>query len=114
MNWNVGEQHGLISVGSHSLCLYSYGPDRKNDEPVALIMPGLGGTVREWAAGRRMISSFIRTYLYDRSGYGDSEPSSESPSSANIVTDLDALLRNANIKPPYILVGHSWGGILTR
>jgi len=110
----VGEQRGLVSVGSHSLCLYTYGPDRKDGEPAALIIPGLGGTAREWAAGRRMMSSFIRTYLYDRSGYGDSEPSPERPTSTNIAAEMDLLLRNANIKPPFILIGHSWGGILAR
>ncbi|KAK2624986.1 hypothetical protein QTJ16_005355 [Diplocarpon rosae] len=110
----TGEKSGLVSIGSHSLWLTVAGPDREPGEPVVLIIQGLASCAASWAAVIRLLSVFIRVYAYDRSGLGKSEPSSLPPTSTNIVAELGVLLEAAHISPPYIIVGHSWGGILSR
>jgi pimeloyl-ACP methyl ester carboxylesterase len=60
------------------------------------------------------IESEISVLLYERSGYGCSEESPNEPDSLTIVDELSRLLVAADLKPPYLVVGHSWGGILAR
>ncbi|KAI6709901.1 hypothetical protein PZA11_003913 [Diplocarpon coronariae] len=110
----AGEQSGLVSIGSHSLWLTVAGPDREPGQPVVLIIQGLASCAASWAAVIRLLGAFIRVYAYDRSGLGKSEPSSLAPTSANIVVELRMLLEAAHIDPPYVIIGHSWGGVLSR
>ena len=60
-----------------------------------------------------MISSFARVLDYERAGYGLSEGSPDPPNAVNIARELGALLHATGIEPPYVTVGHSWGGVLT-
>jgi pimeloyl-ACP methyl ester carboxylesterase len=112
--WVSGDRSGPVLIGSHNLFLFVSGPDRKAGEPVAIIIQGLATSIKAFAAVRRHLSPFIRTYAYDRSGYGQSDASAAEPTSLAIAGELDLLLKIANIPPPYILVAHSWGGILGR
>jgi pimeloyl-ACP methyl ester carboxylesterase len=112
--WASGARSGPVSIGSHSLFLHVSGPDRKASEPVAIIIQGLATSIKAFAAVRRLLSPFIRTYAYERSGFGQSDTSTAKPTSITIAAELDLLLKSANIHPPYILVAHSWGGILAR
>jgi pimeloyl-ACP methyl ester carboxylesterase len=60
------------------------------------------------------LAKLTRVCIYDRSGYGWSEGSGESRTSQQIVTELHELLRVAEIPPPYILVGDSFGSYNLR
>ena len=51
---------------------------------------------------------------YDRRGIGQSAPDSEKQTLRRAAQSLHALLQKINVQPPYVLVGHSWGGLLTR
>jgi pimeloyl-ACP methyl ester carboxylesterase len=67
-----------------------------------------------WTHVQPEIAQFTRVCSYDRAGYGWSD-SSPNPRTANtMVEDLHALLVNANLQGPYMLVGHSMGGVLMR
>jgi len=112
--WLTGEKAGFVSIGTHNLHLQAAGPDRAPDQPVAIIIQGLASPVSAWAAVSRLLAPSLRVYRYDRSGFGQSDPSPLPPTSTNIALELDQLLQNADIKPPYILIAHSWGGILSR
>jgi len=114
VDWERGESTGLVSIGSHRLCLHAQGPNRQSSDPVVIIISGLGSSITSWAAVRRLLSPFIRVYSYDRSGFGQSDVSPDKPTSTTIVAELSSLLHSAKVKPPYILVAHSWGGILSR
>jgi pimeloyl-ACP methyl ester carboxylesterase len=81
---------------------------------VAIIIQGLAQTASAWAAVCRLLSPYIRVYSYDRSGLGKSDASEIPPTSTNIALELDLLLAIAGVGPPYVLVAHSWGGILAR
>jgi len=104
----------MVSIGTHKLFLSVAGPDR---EAIVVLMQGLGSTIDEWVAVRRLVTSFARFLNYDRSGMGRSESPSEAPdaiSAVSVATELDTLLKTANIAPPYVIVCHSWGGITSR
>lgn len=114
MDWNTGTKSGLVNIGTHSLELTISGPNRQPGEPAVIIFPGLGCGTTGWAAVLRLLQPFLRIITYERSGYGNSEISDEEPRSTVIAKELDALLKSANVQGSFILVGHSWGGVLSR
>lgn len=65
----------------------------------------------------RSITNFARTLLYDRGGYGLSSeisPNTTSISAVDITTELNDLLAAADLAGPFVLVCHSYGGIIAR
>ncbi|KAJ5647870.1 hypothetical protein N7490_004242 [Penicillium lividum] len=117
IDWDKGDKDGLVSIGSHNLYLSVSGPDRKPGEPIVVLMQGLGSTIDEWVAVRKLVIPFARWLNYDRSGMGRSEGPDQTPSSisaASVAAELDILLKNAGIEPPFIVVAHSWGGYTSR
>jgi pimeloyl-ACP methyl ester carboxylesterase len=56
------------------------------------------------------VGAQARAFTYSRPGYGQSEPSPEPRDAAHIVEELRALLAARGLAPPYVLVGHSFGG----
>jgi pimeloyl-ACP methyl ester carboxylesterase len=60
------------------------------------------------------VSKVSRTCTYDRANRGSSDAAPKPRTSADVVADLDALLKAAAIAPPYVLVGHSFGGVSVR
>jgi pimeloyl-ACP methyl ester carboxylesterase len=72
---------------------------------------GLGGRMEWWEKVLPAISNDTTTFAYNRPGYGNSDPVATSRDGLHIVDELRALLRNSGLKPPYILVGHSLGGL---
>ncbi|TVY44506.1 Uncharacterized protein LCER1_G009438 [Lachnellula cervina] len=113
-DWNIGQISGSVSIGSHKLWLSVRGPDRNAGQPLVIIIPGLTSSTAGWAAVQRGLSPFTRVLQYERSGYGRSDCSPEKPTATTIAKELDLLLRKANLLPPYVIVAHSWGGILSR
>ena len=79
--------------------------------PTVVFDSGLGDSMMTWALTQPAIATETRTCSYDRAGLGFSDPASEPRTSANMVEDLQRLLRAAHLKPPYVLVGHSLGGM---
>jgi pimeloyl-ACP methyl ester carboxylesterase len=117
IDWDKGDKSGLVSIGSHKLYLSVSGPDRKPGQPIAILMQGLGSTIDEWVAVRELVLPFARWLNYDRSGMGKSEGPGQTPpsiSAASVAAELDVLLKNAGIEPPFIIVAHSWGGYTSR
>ncbi|KAF5877551.1 putative alpha beta hydrolase protein [Botrytis fragariae] len=103
----------LINIGTHSLALYTHGPEPSSSkEPVVLFIAGVESTSRIWAAVTRLLPPSLRSYNYDRSGYGNSELSPLAPTAENIALELSYLIVEASISNPLILVGHSWAGVL--
>ncbi|NTV94361.1 MAG: alpha/beta hydrolase [Thiobacillus sp.] len=72
---------------------------------------GLGGRMEWWGKVIPELSKDITTFAYNRPGYGNSEPVATPRDGLHIVDELRALLRSHNLNPPYILVGHSLGGL---
>lgn len=72
---------------------------------------GLGGRMDWWKKVLPEISNDTTTFAYNRPGYGNSDPVSTPRDGLHIVDELRVLLHSKGIKPPYILVGHSLGGL---
>ncbi|MGH8296463.1 MAG: alpha/beta fold hydrolase [Steroidobacteraceae bacterium] len=73
---------------------------------------GLGDTLAVWSAiQRRVAAGCARTVSYDRAGYAGSDPADTTRDAVHIVAELRAALVRRNIRPPYVLVGHSLGGL---
>jgi pimeloyl-ACP methyl ester carboxylesterase len=113
IDWNKGEHAQLVSIGTHKLFTSVSGPDREAGQPVVVLMHGVTSTLSEWPVARRLISNFARILDYDRSGYGRSEESPDAPDAVTIANELTALLEATKVGPPYVTLGHSWGGVLT-
>lgn len=112
--WDSGTKSVLVSIGTHSLHLYARGPIRKPGEPAVLIITGLAISVTSWEAVQRQLSSFIRVFSYDRSGYGNSDISPSPPTATTIAKELNLLLTTSGIQGPFIIIAHSWAGVLSR
>ena len=100
----------LVDVGSHRLHIHCTGVE----SPSVVFESGLGGTYLDWARVQPEVSRFARACSYDRAGYGWSEPGPEPRDARRIARELDTLLARARIPPPYVLVGHSFGGLAIR
>lgn len=72
---------------------------------------GLGGRMDGWKKVLPEISKDTTTFAYNRPGYGESDSVSTPRDGSHVVDELRAILRNKGLTPPYILVGHSLGGL---
>jgi pimeloyl-ACP methyl ester carboxylesterase len=82
--------------------------------PTAIFAPGLNGTTLHWARVQRAVALKTRTVAFDKAGIGFSDAGPMPRTASAIVADLRAALRAANIAPPYVLAGHSAGGLQMR
>lgn len=77
-----------------------------------ILEAGLGDTLDVWKNVQGPIAAgCTRTVAYNRAGYLGSDPANGPRDSASIVSELRAELKRRNIAPPYVLVGHSLGGL---
>ncbi|HXT70566.1 MAG TPA: alpha/beta hydrolase [Vicinamibacterales bacterium] len=102
----------LIDVGSHKLHLQCVGP--AGSRPVVILEAGGGAYSTAWAAVQKALPRSVRSCSYDRAGLGWSEDGPLPRTMAQEVFELHALLARANVPGPYVLVGHSIGGLLVR
>lgn len=105
----------LVDIGrGRKLYLQETGEEAGEDGPTVVFESGIGGTSQNWLALQQSISSFTRTAAYDRCGLGWSSDCVTERTPSNIARELRLLLREAGIPAPYILVGHSFGGLVVR
>ena len=79
--------------------------------PTVVFDSGLSDGSFSWALVQPAIAQITRACSFDRAGLGFSDPARRSGTSAHAVDDLHRLLQHAAIAPPYLLVGHSLGGL---
>lgn len=79
--------------------------------PVVVFENGLGATLDWWAKVWPDTVAQTRAVAYHRAGYGRSDAASQPRDGARVVEELRALLRARHLPPPYVLVGHSLGGL---
>ncbi|MDD5058231.1 MAG: alpha/beta hydrolase [Sideroxydans sp.] len=72
---------------------------------------GLGARMENWKKVLPEISKDNTTFTYNRPGYGDSDGTTTPRDGEHVVDELRTLLRSKGLNPPYILVGHSLGGL---
>ncbi len=72
---------------------------------------GLREKVETWNGVLKAVAPQARVFAYNRPGYGNSEDTPQSRDGATIVEDLRHMLKESGVAPPYVLVGHSLGGL---
>jgi pimeloyl-ACP methyl ester carboxylesterase len=100
----------LYPVEGHQLHMICMG----EGSPTVILEAGGGHFSTLWARVQPVVAQSTRVCAYDRAGYGWSEPGPEPRDAQQIASELHALLGVAGVEPPYVLVGHSLGGIHVR
>lgn len=101
----------LVDVHGHQMHLLVSGAEM--DGPTVILEAGMGSFSPNWYWVQRELSG-IRTVAYDRPGLGWSEHTERPRDARTIAEDLRQALIAAGIEPPYVLAGHSFGGLPVR
>jgi pimeloyl-ACP methyl ester carboxylesterase len=100
----------LVDVGPYRLHLECTG----SRGPTVILEPGGGGSAASMGLITPAVARDSRVCVYDRAGRGWSDPAASPPDAAQIATDLHRLLARAPVPGPYVLAGHSFGGLYVR
>jgi len=103
----------MVDLGGWRVHLNCTGT-RPSGQPLVVLEAGAGGFSVDWSLVQPEVARFARVCSYDRAGMGWSELGPRPRTERQIVWELHTLLAKAGEGPPYLLVGHSWGGILAR
>jgi pimeloyl-ACP methyl ester carboxylesterase len=108
-DYAVAHQRVDIGQGRH-LNLYCRG----HHGPTVIFEAGTGEQAWDWRYVQPRVSRYARACVYDRAGYGFSDPAIRPGTAINAVDDLHALVHAAHLPAPIILVGHSYGGLVSQ
>ena len=100
----------LIDVGGHRLHLHCTG----SGSPTVVLEPGLGGASSDLAWLVPAVAQDSRVCVYDRAGRGWSDAATGPQDAVQIAGDLHTLLERAHVPGPYVLAGHSFGGLYVQ
>jgi pimeloyl-ACP methyl ester carboxylesterase len=100
----------MIDIGGRRLHLLCTG----QGSPTVVLESGLGDGLGTWRDVQPGVARTTRVCSYDRAGYGWSDPGPRPRTVRLVASDLGALLRASGEPPPYVLVGHSLGGLFVR
>lgn len=108
-------QKRFITVDNTSICINTLGlENRQKGQPVIVFQSGMGTPMGNWDTILESVSEMAPIISYDRPGIGESDPVEEMPTILNVSNRLIKILNYLKIDPPYILVGHSLGGVYVR
>jgi pimeloyl-ACP methyl ester carboxylesterase len=100
----------LVDIGGRRINLHCTGAGG----PTVILMAGLFSWSAVWYKTQPVIAQETRVCAFDRAGYGFSDPGPRPQILSDVVDDLHAALKAGSIPGPYVLVGHSLGGIEAR
>lgn len=100
----------MVDVGGHELHINCIG----QGSPTVILESGLGNMSADWANVQPEAAKTTRVCTYDRAGMGWSESGPKPRDARQISSELHTLLKGAGIDGPYVLVGHSTGGLYAR
>ena len=104
-----------IVVNGRSIRVSTIGIEgRAEGQPVVVLEAGAGAGLDEWAPAMAPLAALAPVIAYDRHGIGGSDPDTQRRTIRRVAEALHELLETMRVPPPYVLVGHSWGGILIR
>jgi pimeloyl-ACP methyl ester carboxylesterase len=99
-----------VWVGDHRLHLNCQG----SGSPTVVFESGLGGSSLDWVLVQPAVATRTRACTYDRAGYAWSDAGPLPRNDVSIISDLNHLLSNGSVAGPYVLVGHSLGGLIVQ
>jgi pimeloyl-ACP methyl ester carboxylesterase len=111
-----------------TLCLCLYSQERMVDingqkfrikewgagNTTVIFESGMSDSLETWGSIPDSVALFAHVLLYDRADIGKSGTSGNKRTIPNMVLELKSILNHEKIQPPYVLVGHSLGGYITR
>jgi pimeloyl-ACP methyl ester carboxylesterase len=104
----------LVNVGGYRLHIYCTGHKQSHGSPTVVLEAGQDGNWLDWSPVQDRIAAFAHVCAYDRAGLGWSDALSAPVPSSRVAASLHTLLHNHGVEGPYVLVGHSIGGIYVR
>src|SRR5688572_918587 len=105
----LGEEK-LVDIGGRCLYITCMG----EGSPTVVLEHGLVNESDSWATVQQAVARFTHVCAFDRAGRGKSDPAPAPRTSEQMVADMRALLANARVPGPYILVGNGVGGLNAR
>jgi pimeloyl-ACP methyl ester carboxylesterase len=108
-------QEKLVRLNGNNYNVYLKGfENRKAATPVLVFESGMGTDLGNWDTIIEELSKTNPVFAYDRAGIGKSDKIYQMPTPKLVSENLKALLSSLNITPPYVLIGHSLGGVYIR
>ena len=99
----------MVDVGGHRLHVVKRGT-RQDGTPAVVVNHGIGDSVVSWVHIQEKLEDSTEIFLYDRAGLGWSDYSKKEKTMAESMRQLRTCLEKSGVAPPYILIGHSYGG----
>jgi pimeloyl-ACP methyl ester carboxylesterase len=100
----------LVDIGGYRLHIHATG----SGKPTVVLMAGAGDFSFDWSLVQPKVSTFAQVVSYDRAGLAWSDLGPTPRTMRQEAYELHLLLRKAGLKAPYVLVGHSVGGLIAR
>ena len=100
----------LVDIGGRNIHLHIQG----EGNPTVIFESGVAGSSPDWALVAPEVAKFTRVVSYDRAGLCWSDTTDAPPTARSAVEDLHKALDAKGVEGPFILVGHSLGGMLVR
>lgn len=104
------KRSSFVEVNGHKIHVVIEGTGK----PVIVLEAGSASDSRSWRFVQPRLAAFSTVISYDRAGLGQSEPAASPRTAKQDASDLNDVLRAANLKPPYVLVAHSLGALYSR
>ena len=105
----------MVDVDGHAVRVQAIGLDRRRPgSPILVFEAGAATGLDVWSSVLPSAVSLAPVVTYDRAGLGSSERDNQRPTPRHVANRLRRLLEQLGAKPPYVLVGYSWGGNLAR
>jgi pimeloyl-ACP methyl ester carboxylesterase len=103
----------LVGIGDgRELYMVEMGPRGRG--PTVVFESGFGATSLNWVHLQTALAERVHTVAYDRCGLGWSSACTSERTPRHVARELRELLRAAGIEPPWVLVGHSFGGLVMQ
>ena len=105
----------LVNVDGRPMHVWTAGLDQRTPgQPVVILEAGGGATLETWTPVFADIARLAPVVAYDRRGHGKSDLDTQPQTLKRVIETLHLLLKELGTPPPYVLVGHSWGGLVIR
>ncbi len=105
----------FITLNNHKVEVYTAGmTNNQVNKPVIVFENGMADTYDRWKVIIDEVSKTNAVFAYNRPRIGESEDDSLPPTTEHIVNNLREMLVKKGLKPPYLLVSHSFGGAYIR
>ncbi len=99
-----------VKVGNYSVQMATIG----SGTYTVILESGFGRDLGVWRNVAPALAKSAKVLAYSRAGHGKSDPRPEAPTIAARTNELEQLIATAGLKPPFVLVGHSYGAFLIR